>query len=374
MKDFIITICADTRKVKFSRDFIGIAGEHLQGNIIVDFADKADFVDGVAVFEVVQNGEPYYFDMEKISADKIYSLPIRASLLGTALTMDSQITIRQGESANAPTFKTVKFKLPCFDSISATEKFPEQAVVQLNAPEIYLNANGGYLGILDGLNGNFTDKYELYLNGEFSQELTGTYFAMQDLGITETDEIGIVAVGDMFNNSPIATARWSDLELGTIGLTYNGNRWTIGLGNVDASIADIYVASVVNGIVITVVSSGVMANDTTKRKVYLANSIRFIDYNFCRRAGNKTVVLGADVNEIATGCFVECSTGMVLDMRRVLQIPVLKGVIGASGSSTYTIVVRDDMYDDIILETNWSNSANNFVKGSIWEAQQGGSV
>jgi len=127
MKDLIITIDCDSRKVNFNRDFIGLTGENLQGNIVVDFTNKADFVDGEAMLEVEQNGKPYSIKMTKDDTNKVYTLPIKSSLLRYACTMKCQVVITQEETADGtPTFKTVIFNLPCYEAINATEIIPDQ--------------------------------------------------------------------------------------------------------------------------------------------------------------------------------------------------------------------------------------------------------
>ncbi len=143
MKDLIITIDCDTRKVKFSRDFIGLTGENLQGNIIVDFEKKADFVDGTASFEVEQSGEKYAIVMTKDETNKVYTLPIKLSLLRYACTMKCQVTIQQEETANGiPVFKTEIFKLPCYEAINATNEIYDDYPYLANRELIGHNENG----------------------------------------------------------------------------------------------------------------------------------------------------------------------------------------------------------------------------------------
>ena len=147
MKDLIITVCRDTRKVKFNREFIGLTGENLQGNIVVDFEDKTDFVDGSALFEVEQNGAKYFIEMTKDADAKTYSLPIKSSLLQYACTMKCQVTITQ-EATNdgVPVFKTEIFKMPCNEAINAVETIPEQYPLWFDEVEKRLQAleeNGG---------------------------------------------------------------------------------------------------------------------------------------------------------------------------------------------------------------------------------------
>lgn len=127
MNDLIITICRDTRKVKLNRGFIGFNGENLQGNIIVDFTDKAEFVDGTAYFEVVQKGEKYIIEMAQNAENKLYSLPIKSSLLQYACALSCQVRIEQENTENGiPVFKSEIFQVPCLEAVNATETIPEQ--------------------------------------------------------------------------------------------------------------------------------------------------------------------------------------------------------------------------------------------------------
>ena len=129
MRDLIITICADTRKVKFNRDFIGISGENLQGKIIVEFSNKADFQYGEARFEVEQKGKKYIINMTLNNIDKTYELPILSSLLSYSCDLKCQITITSQNSDGGngvPVFKSEIFLLPCREAVNATESIPEQ--------------------------------------------------------------------------------------------------------------------------------------------------------------------------------------------------------------------------------------------------------
>ena len=127
MSDLIITVSRDSRKVTFNRGFIGISGENLQGNIVVDFQDKANFINGTATFEVEQNGEKHAILMEKDEANKYYTLPIKSSLLAYACIMKCQVSIEQEATEyGAPKFKTERFNLHCYEAVNAIETIPEQ--------------------------------------------------------------------------------------------------------------------------------------------------------------------------------------------------------------------------------------------------------
>lgn len=239
----------------------------------------------------------------------------------------------------------------------------------LNAPKIEFNANGGYMYILDGANGDFSEGYQLYLNGEENVILTSTNIKMQDYGITETDEIGIVAVGNLFNNSPMATARWSDLELGTIGLLYNANKWT-GIGT--ATGKDIVVAGLVNGIAITG-TNGFTFNATSYPqindcKITLPEGMTTIAEYCFENAKNLTIIVGKSFTSFGTNVF-RSGTGITLDLRKAERVVTIKLVAPIEKA-----IVPDEDYDEYIVATNWSAIASKIIKGSIYEAQQGGTV
>lgn len=245
----------------------------------------------------------------------------------------------------------------------------------LNAPEIEFNAKGGYMYILDGKNGNFSKEYELYLNGEKSKTLTGASHLMQEIGATETDEIGIVAVGDLFNNSPMATAIWDISLRGTYGLLYAGNR-CIGI-DANAVIGDeIHIAGIANHTVITVVGNGVgnmgsaSFGSLSNKTVYFPNSITTIwaygnapTFSNCE---NCNFIFGTSVIEILSASFRDMKN-CVLDFSKADDIPVLGSVNGVMG--TYKIFIKDSLFDKMIGDTNWSTKKSNIYKASMMNQQ-----
>ncbi len=121
MQDLIITIDRDTRKVKTNRSFLGLCGENLQGDIIVEFTDKAEFVDGTAHFYYCYgSGGNTGVPMTKDSTNKIYTTPIKSSMLSGAGQMNCQIKIEgtATSSGSKPIFKSEVFKLSCFETVA----------------------------------------------------------------------------------------------------------------------------------------------------------------------------------------------------------------------------------------------------------------
>ena len=57
-QDILIKVNSNNGRVELPTARLGINGENLQGNIIVDFIDE--FVDGTAILEIKRNDEKYY--------------------------------------------------------------------------------------------------------------------------------------------------------------------------------------------------------------------------------------------------------------------------------------------------------------------------
>ena len=126
MKDIIINIKNVTRKATVSTDILGVVGENLQGNFIVDFTDE--FVDGMCALEFqLPDGTCGYILMNKDVGKKMYSVPVKSSLLNKAGTVALQLKITQnGESDEVPIFKSNIFKLLVDESINAEVEKPDE--------------------------------------------------------------------------------------------------------------------------------------------------------------------------------------------------------------------------------------------------------
>ena len=122
MKDLIVTINANSRKPKLTKNFLGINGENLQGNIIIDFEDE--FIDGICYLEVNDGNEKYFITMEKVETH--YILPIKSSLLKTVGKLPCQIRISSAVNEDVSVFKSEVFEIPVLEAINAVETIPDQ--------------------------------------------------------------------------------------------------------------------------------------------------------------------------------------------------------------------------------------------------------
>lgn len=122
MKDIIINVSRETRKIECLKSFIGNDGENLQGNIIFKFKDE--FVDGVARLEYAINDEKTYQILTK--QDNTYIIPIK-SVLTKYGQINAQIVITENEQPEGiPVFKSEVFTIYCENSINAEIEQPEK--------------------------------------------------------------------------------------------------------------------------------------------------------------------------------------------------------------------------------------------------------
>lgn len=119
MKDLNITINTDTRQPKFTRNFIGVNGEYLHGNIVVDFENE--FMDGMATLEVEIDNDKYLIALEK-GNDEFYSVEIKGSLLSKVGKMYCQVRV---DTLDGQVFKCRRFPLFVLEAINATATIPE---------------------------------------------------------------------------------------------------------------------------------------------------------------------------------------------------------------------------------------------------------
>ena len=165
MKDLIITINANTRKIKNSKNFLGINGENLNGNFIVDFEDE--FIDGFAYLEVFDGSQKYLLTMEKV--EDHYVLPILSSLLATVGDLQCQVRINSQFDANSVSvFKSEIFKLSVLEAINATETIPEEYPTWIEEADLKI------LNIQNDLNAEITarENADTTLQGNITAEQT----------------------------------------------------------------------------------------------------------------------------------------------------------------------------------------------------------
>lgn len=124
MKDIFATVNNNTRQVKLSRTILGVKGENLQGNIVVDF--EKEFVDGYCyLMYQAPNGDKGHITMEQDRYKRIYTVPIKSCLLENVGEVELQVKITLAGEGDIPIFKSEKFYASVKDSINAEVEMPD---------------------------------------------------------------------------------------------------------------------------------------------------------------------------------------------------------------------------------------------------------
>lgn len=251
----------------------------------------------------------------------------------------------------------------------------------LNEPSLSISGSG-ILTIGDAANGNFTSEYIVYLNNIEYERIEDTSINLNEMSITDTDIIGVVATSEFFNNSTMATISWDEQSAGTLGLVYGGVPYSgqsffgwKGLGEVNKS--EIRIASEVDGktvvIVGTTTSSGPVTGNTDKMTIVLPDTITIIGNSAFINTSNKTIVFGANTSQIGTqALYMQYYYTNVLDFRNAKIVPSLTSGqwYGNNTSFAPRIIVPDALYEEWRTATNWSALPDGkIIKASDYEAQ-----
>lgn len=105
---------------------------------------------------------------------------------------------------------------------------------------------------------------------------------------------------------------------------------------------------------------------TTCREITIPDSVTYLGASvFAGSSVLKKVVMGQGITAINSGTFHYCTVLEVVDFRQATQIPTLANTnIFSGASTTYRIVVPNNLYDEWIVATNWSAFASKIVKAS----------
>lgn len=124
-KNIIITVNAKSSSVQLNTDILGVVGENLQGNFIVDFVGE-NFVQGSCWLETDLGAEKGYISLEA-SDERTYKAPIKSGVLKQYGTVEMQVRITQTAVADdIPIFKSDTFKLTVLPSINAMDEIPDE--------------------------------------------------------------------------------------------------------------------------------------------------------------------------------------------------------------------------------------------------------
>ena len=125
-KNIIVSINVADGSVYTNEQSLGISGENLAGQIIVEFFN-GEFVDGTASIEIERGDEKGFIEMTKDVDTKTYRLPIKSSLLAVVGTIKMQIRITQAKNGEEiPVFKSAVFEIVVGEAINATGTIPDE--------------------------------------------------------------------------------------------------------------------------------------------------------------------------------------------------------------------------------------------------------
>lgn len=125
-KNIIVSVNAADGSVYTNAKSLGINGENLGGQIIVEFFN-GEFVNGAAKLDIQRGDEAGYVEMTKDAETKTYRLEIKTSLLAVVGIIKMQVNITQTKKgAEIPVFKSKVFELNVEESIEASAQIPEQ--------------------------------------------------------------------------------------------------------------------------------------------------------------------------------------------------------------------------------------------------------
>ena len=133
------------------------------------------------------------------------------------------------------------------------------------------------ISISDGGNGDFVDKYEVYIDGVKSGEVTSRKFAIADITASnKTIEIFVKAIANLFNASETSNVVVRIVAEGTEGLAYslssNGTYYTCdGIGT--ATETDIVIANEIDGLPVRYLKTEAFLNNKNITSVVIPENL-----------------------------------------------------------------------------------------------------
>lgn len=197
--DIIISVNAKTGEIYKSAPVLGINGENVAGQIIVEFFN-GDFVDGTAKLDIQRGNEAGYVEMTKDANTKTYRLEIKKSLLAVVGVIRMQVNITQTKKGEEiPVFKSKVFELNVEESIEASAVIPEEyptwietanaKIAEMDAlmDDMEQKVESGYFNGKDGKDGKDGANGADGANGKDGALYVGIDVVNGDLILTETE-------------------------------------------------------------------------------------------------------------------------------------------------------------------------------------------
>lgn len=198
-KDIIVSVNAADGSVYTNARSLGINGENLGGQIIVEFFN-GEFVNGAARLDIQRGNETGYVEMTKNADTKTYRLEIKTSLLAVVGIIKMQVNITQTKKGEeAPVFKSKVFELNVEESIETSAVIPEEyptwiqtanaKIAEMDAlmDDMEQKVESGYFNGKDGKDGKDGANGADGANGKDGALYVGIDVVNGDLIITETE-------------------------------------------------------------------------------------------------------------------------------------------------------------------------------------------
>lgn len=198
-KDIIVSVNAADGSVYTNARSLGINGENLGGQIIVEFFN-GEFVNGAARLDIQRGNETGYVEMTKDADTKTYRLEIKTSLLAVVGIIKMQVNITQTKKGEeAPVFKSKVFELNVEESIETSAVIPEEyptwiqtanaKIAEMDAlmDDMEQKVESGYFNGKDGKDGKDGAKGADGANGKDGALYVGMDVVNGELILTETE-------------------------------------------------------------------------------------------------------------------------------------------------------------------------------------------
>lgn len=198
-KDIIVSVNAADGSVYTNARSLGINGENLGGQIIVEFFN-GEFVNGAARLDIQRGNETGYVEMTKDADTKTYRLEIKTSLLAVVGVIKMQVNITQTKKGEeAPVFKSKVFELNVEESIETSAVIPEEyptwiqtanaKIAEMDAlmDDMEQKVESGYFNGKDGKDGKDGANGADGANGKDGALYVGMDVVNGDLILTETE-------------------------------------------------------------------------------------------------------------------------------------------------------------------------------------------
>lgn len=225
------------------------------------------------------------------------------------------------ESNNAELRECIEIAESLPDAVGSGSELPT-----LFTPKISLLGTE-QIGILDNGNGDFVDKYEVYIDGVKSGEVTSRNFAIADITASnKTIEIFVKAIANLFNASKTSNVVVRIVAEGTEGLAYSlasAGTYYICEGIGTATDTDIVIANEIDGIPVTMIRYGAFDSNKNITSVVIPKKLTNLSasFRFCTSLKSVVITGGLTYDSDSSNGFYDCTALTSVDLGASTIIP-----------------------------------------------------